>query len=364
MKFELISIGDELLSGATVNTNASYLARRLSESGYEVDRIVTIQDKKEDIKAAFEKVLRTPGIAIATGGLGTTHDDLTVEVALSLFKEPPKALKNFWGTADGWDFEGRLFLLPGVPMQMEEIFEAHLLPSLLQNVPAERTFRSVNLALLSEDVVDPFLVHLQKEHPKVKMGICPSYGKLAVHFSGHGDMTPLVEDLRTQFPEALFEEPSLAHVIHRMMIQEGLTLALAESCTGGNISKALTAIPGASTYFLGSLVCYSNELKEKILSVDPHLIQKHGAVSEECVTAMASGLSSKTKANYVVAVSGVAGPTGGTETTPVGTVWIAIGDVQGDIETFCIQAKGKTRATIIEYTTQMVLARLWKRLTA
>ncbi|MBP9841941.1 MAG: nicotinamide-nucleotide amidohydrolase family protein [Simkaniaceae bacterium] len=364
MKFKVISIGNELLSGDTINTNAAYLGKRLSENGYDLDSVETIRDVKSVIKETFQKALQEGGVIIVTGGLGNTHDDLTAEVACSLFKIAPTPLQNRWGTADGWNFEGRLFLLPGVPVQMQEMFEAYLVPYFLKTIPTTKTFRTVNLALLSEDIVDPFLLKLQAKHPGVEIGICPSYGKLAIHFSGKGDLTPLVEELRTQFSGALFEDSSLSHVIHRVMIEEGLTLALAESCTGGYIASSLCSIPGASAYFLGSMVCYSNQLKEEFLGVKKELLQSEGAVSEACANAMAAGLKARTKADYVVAVTGVAGPSGGTEKAPVGTVWLAIGDPQGDIETFCLQSKGRNRTTMIEFTTQMVLARLWKQLTA
>ena len=400
MIIELISIGDELLKGITVNTNAAFLSRHLQQNGYAVSRQTTLSDQRESLLAGFKDALERADLVIATGGLGPTLDDQTRHVAAELFHSdfrfdqtiadditrrfsgmnvsmedqatvPTKAktLPNRVGTAPGLLFTEKgktLILLPGVPREMEPMFLDQVLPFVQKQWPLQDKKFSAQLhfCLVYESHIDPHLRELSKRYPAVEAGIYPSHGVQSVILNSPDKEQLFLfrKELIYNFGDYHYEAPhgKIEEALQAWFIQHKKKLALAESCTGGLISSHLTAIPGASDYYLGSLVVYSNEMKEKILGVSKETLNTYGAVSAEAVYEMLDGVFKKTDADFAIAVSGIAGPSGGTEQKPVGTIWAAIGErgKAPDIGTF----KGKgSRQTIILMTTNYLLSTLWRK---
>lgn len=360
MSIEIVAVGNEVLRGMVVNTNGAYLGRRLDEEGWCVARQTTLPDDRLLLTAGLEEALQRSSIVIATGGIGPTLDDITPECAARLFTSPGTSLKNGVGSAAGYHFkEGnrQLFLLPGVPQEMESMFEQEVLPLLPAQTKGHRL--SLHFSRLRENEVDPFLRAMQ-----VEAGIYPSYGGLTVVLRGNSlaELEKEKEKLKQEFYAHYYESPSgkIEEAIQLWMIKNHKTMACAESCTGGLISSALTAIPGASAYFMGSLVTYSNYLKEKLLNVSPMTLKAKGAVSSETVHEMWKGVLQVTGADFAVAVSGVAGPAGGTEEKPVGTVFYAAG-FKGDVpEAGSMHFKG-ARSVVLLRTTRYLLALIWNQ---
>jgi nicotinamide-nucleotide amidase len=399
MRTEILSIGYEVLDGQTQNTNAAFLGRALSEKGYEIAGHRVVADGHALIIDSLKEALSRSDFVIATGGLGPTIDDLTKKAAADLFKAPleidqelyaelktrypdsddlknqalvPKGaivLKNRVGSASGLLFlreKGLLFLLPGPPREMEPMFEEQVQPLLEQHFPlvTPPTMLRLSLCMLRELDVDPILREIEKENPDVQIGIYPSYGTLQVRFKIAKQTERLAlwaERIRQAFPAHLYEGASIAEALHRILIEKGKTLALAESCTGGAISERLTAMADASKYLFGSLVVYTNEWKQQFLDVKEETLQRHGAVSRETVVEMVQGLFAKTEADYAIAVSGIAGPTGGSAEKPVGTVYIAVGQRGGVIDAGSIRMQ-PFRSSVIEQTVQTSLGALYRRL--
>ncbi len=361
MSIEIVAIGNEVLRGMTVNTNGAYLGRRLDEEGWTITRQSVLPDTKDCLISGLEEALKRSSIVIATGGLGPTLDDLTAECAASLFSFPATPLKNHIGSASGFCFkEGQkvLFLLPGVPQEMENMFEKEVLPLL---PPQKKEHRlTAHFSMLRETEVDPFLRDM-----KIEAGIYPSYGSLTVVLRG-ADLAVLEagkEKLKKQFSDHYYESASgkLEEAIQDWMIQHKKTVACAESCTGGLLASHLTAVPGSSAYFLGSIVAYSNRLKEAALQVSSQTLDTKGAVSLEAVQEMWAGVLKLTGADLAVAVSGIAGPSGGTPDKPVGTVFYAIGFKNKTPEVGSFHYAGP-RNLIILRTTRRLLALIWNQL--
>jgi len=361
MSIEIIAIGNEVLRGMVVNTNGAFLGRRLDEEGWKVARHSVLPDVRDVIISGLQEALKRSSIVIATGGLGPTLDDLTAECVATLFSNPAKELKNRIGSAPGFCFrEGEkvLFLLPGVPQEMEVMFEKEVLP--LLPVQKKGCSVTVRFAMLRETEVDPLLREM-----KMDAGIYPSYGTLTVVLRGP-DLAVLEEGkekLKKQFSSHYYESPSgkLEEAIQEWMIRNKKTVACAESCTGGFLASQLTLVPGASAYFLGSIVAYSNALKEQLLHVSHKTLTTHGAVSEQTVKEMWLGVLDVTGADFAVAVSGVAGPTGGTPEKPVGSVYYAVGFKNKAPEVGTFRYEGP-RDLIILRTTKRLLSLIWNQL--
>lgn len=394
---EIVCIGNELLNGTTVNTNATYISRKLKENGFSVKRQTSIPDEKEIIIETLSESLACVPLVIATGGLGPTVDDLTRHAVaelmecpleynealanelLSRFGEidslenqatvPSKALllPNTSGTAAGLVFirgAAILIVLPGVPMEMELMMELEVLPYLKRvfpevNNPAKERLYFYNLW---ESTVDPILRALQERFPKLEMGIYPHHGLLTVALEGTlREVEIAKETILAHFEENRYEssDGKIATAIQELFIQNKWTLSLAESCTGGAIAARLTSIAGSSQYFLGSLVVYSNELKEKILNIPHSLLQEHGAVSSETSDALAESVQQKTSSTFSLSVTGIAGPTGGTESKPVGTVFISFKKGNQKPQSKTLHAKGERRF-IIERTINYCLGELYR----
>lgn len=392
---EVISIGNEVLSGKITNENSAFISRKLKEAGFSVARQTTIPDDHDIILETFSESMACVPLVIATGGLGPTLDDITRKAAAELFDSPlefnaelaetmikrfgnwpsiqdqatlPKKaliLPNLLGTASGLVFyNGRstLILLPGVPVEMEALMEREVLPYLQRtyHLLDHKKVKWLHYARVYESLFDPVLRTIQEVDPDLKIGIYPANGLVSVSLEGDESSVKLGESiLEKNFGEFRYdaEDGKVESAVHAMFLQNKWTLSIAESCTGGALSACLTALPGASGYFLGSAVSYANSFKEEILGISPDLIQKKGAVSEDVAAALAESIQKKTKSTFSIGVTGIAGPTGGTEEKPVGTVYFAIKEENKPAKTFLLKIIS-SRALIIERTVHWALGEL------
>lgn len=399
MHLEIVSIGNEVLEGETLNRNAAFLSRRLIEQGYSISRHTVLPDDPESLSKGLQEALSRSMLTIATGGLGPTLDDVTKSCAARLFRMPlqidstlydelrarfgdrpeleslatiPKEamiLRNGLGTAPGFLFlseEGSLLLLPGPPREMELMFQQEALPLFKKHFPQLVPWKTLHLSLclLREGDIDPLLREIQRESPDANIGIYPALGTLKLRFQVTHSFARLEEwamRIRQAFETYVVEGPSLEEAVHRKLLLQQKKLALAESCTGGALAARLASLAGASEYLLGSLVVYANQWKEQFLGVHQHTLHAQGAVSSEVVREMAMGLLRQTTADYAIAISGIAGPTGGTTDKPVGTIFIAVGEREKAIDVGQIQAP-PDRGGAIELAVQTALAALWRRL--
>lgn len=414
MKIEIVAIGDEILLGNTVNTNAAFLSKELQKLGFCVTGHTVLSDNETSLKKGLKDAIEESDLVIATGGLGPTFDDKTKKVAAELFdisleydedlaaelfqkfeenkykKEQatiPKGaviLKNKIGTAPGFIFEKDshvLILLPGVPHEMEEMFFSSLVEFLKKRfkLKSKIFYDSLNICLKKEDDVEPWLERLRDLNKEVDIGIYPQLAMVKVGFSckeedekkAKDKILPLKKILEKEFKDYIFpsEKGDLAEALRDSFILKGKSLALAESCTGGAISSALTALPNTSLYYLGSIVSYSSDLKKNILHVKEKTIEKYGAVSLETVSEMVKGLFDITSADYALSISGIAGPGGGTALKPVGTVCFALGERGKLIDKGIISIpvnkahpSFEDRSFIIKYSVSFALSLIWVRI--
>ena len=379
MKAALLTIGEEILIGQIVDTNSAWMAQELNKIGISVKEIVSISDSYSDIQASIEQLVKKYDIVLSTGGLGPTRDDITKQSICQLFNaklvmhEPTlnhirdifakrglpltelnskqaevpdscEVLFNPNGTAPGmwFNFENKIFVaMPGVPYEMKAIMEMHILPRLMKETGKKSiVHKTIQTFGLPESFLAEMLSDWEDNLPKdISLAYLPSPNSIRLRLSSIGDKASLIEQriddeikkLQHIIPDNIFgyEHDTMASVVGQLLADNNLTLAVAESCTGGYVSQLLTQVPGSSKYFLGGIISYSNEIKIKELAVNSELIEAHGAVSQPVVEAMARGVRTKFNANYSIATSGIAGPTGGTPTKPVGTVWIAVSTESG-----------------------------------
>ncbi|MGB6082737.1 CinA family nicotinamide mononucleotide deamidase-related protein [Moheibacter sp.] len=376
MKVKLLTIGDEILIGQTVDTNSAYIAQKLNGIGLEVEEILSIADRSETIIQALQNSISETDVLITTGGLGPTNDDVTklalcefldTELILDEFvlKEleerfakqgrelnklnrnqtllPKKsiALRNILGTAPGiWtEFQNTIIInLPGVPFEMKNLMKTEVLPRLQQkfNLPfVVHRFLSVSdypeseLAIALEDWEKNLPQHLHfaylPERNKIKLRIT-GIGKVKSEMEKEIDaevekLVPLIGDRLDSTTRDTIEI-----ILGEKLKDLNLSIATAESCTGGNISFLLTSAPGSSEYFKGGIVSYATEVKERVLGVSNELIQKHTVVSSEVAEAMAKGVREHLQTDIGVSTTGVAGPAKGEDGKEVGTIWIGIAD--------------------------------------
>jgi nicotinamide-nucleotide amidase len=401
---EILTIGNEILSGKIVNTNLAFIAKALKSYGYEVNYHEAVGDQISFIQQGLTRALSRVDIVITTGGLGPTLDDLTKQAASFFFEkklyldpsikqdlvkrygqgmssvdnqatvpEDTLIMQNSVGTAPGFIFvqgKKRVYILPGVPSEMEAMFVKQALPDILQYFPLSQDFfrKTYCLCHLGENALDPMLRRWQSRVPTLEIGIYPGYGVLSIELFSKKNLTPLQqqqldEEIKGEFGSFIYstEQPFLPLALQRQCVLSGKTLFLAESCTGGKIAAHIVAHPGSSKYFLGSCVVYSDALKSKILGVQQETLSRYGAVSEEVVEQMLKGGLEISGADYVLAVSGVAGPEGGSEEKPVGAVVCGLLDKKGPCFVWKMQAKGRgKRENVIEYTAQYILGALWR----
>jgi nicotinamide-nucleotide amidase len=408
MNAELITIGDEILIGQIVDTNSAWIAENLNLIGIRVNRIVSISDSKQTIQTTIDEAFINSDIVILTGGLGPTNDDLTksslneyfkgkliihqptLEHITSMFRkrgmeitelnrkqaEVPDScivLENKLGTAPGMWFEkGRKILisLPGVPFEMVDLMENEVLPRLSKLVTNQVVIhRTIQAFGLPESFLAEKLTDWENQLPKqVKLAYLPSPTSIRLRLSAFGekksDLIDLIDcevrKLYQVIPSYIYGEGevTLQQIVGRLLKVNNATLSTAESCTGGAIAHLITQVPGSSTYFKGSIVAYSNQVKEEILGIDPEIIKIYGAVSKPVVEAMAKAVKEKLNTDYAIAVSGIAGPSGGSLEKPVGTVWIAIASNKSLFSTELRFTSDRTRNIIRSSATALNMLRL------
>jgi competence/damage-inducible protein CinA-like protein len=372
----IITIGDELLIGQTVDTNSAWMAQQLNAGGILVYRRVAVGDNREEILRTLKEESATVDIILITGGLGPTADDITKPVLCEYFggklirnEEVFQHVKNIFesrglqmldrnlqqamvpdnctmlfnnrGTAPGMWFEreGKIFVsMPGVPHEMKGLMTNEVLPRLHQYFTTPFIIhRTLITSGQGESFVAERLVDFEKALPDfIKLAYLPGTGllKLRLTATGEEEMS-LKEIVEKYFKElqsllnniAVVEEDiPFEALVGRLLKANGKTISTAESCTGGYISHLITRVPGSSEYFKGSVISYANEIKENILHVQADTLKTVGAVSEETVKEMVKGALDLLKTDYAIAVSGIMGPDGGTPEKPVGTVWLAAGN--------------------------------------
>ncbi|MCD6451763.1 MAG: competence/damage-inducible protein A [Acidobacteria bacterium] len=370
MRTELLIIGSELLSGTKWDTNSHLIIRELSRFSLVPHRVTILPDEKDRIIKAFSTAFSDSDLVITTGGLGPTIDDLTVQALSEAFGKPlrmneevlaaiedhfarrglsmpennkkqalipegAEPLPNRIGTAPGiWlPLEGKVFvLLPGVPAEARMMFLNEVAPRLesLLSRSGELVRRVLRVVSLSESAVDERAKDLLTSS-KIECGIIASPGEIEIHLQARGkeeieELKWLEEELYRRFGDDIFgvDEDTLEAVVGMLLRKEGGTLAVAESCTGGLLGSRITDVPGSSDYFLLGVVAYSNRAKVELLGVSQDLIESYGAVSDEVAKAMALGVRKKGDADYGIGITGIAGPSGGTEEKPVGLVYIGL----------------------------------------
>jgi nicotinamide-nucleotide amidase len=370
---ELITVGDELLSGRTVNNNASHIGHHLRLEGFELRWVTVVGDRKEDITTALLRAMERADFIIVTGGLGPTEDDRTntaVARALnrSLRRDPRSwdvitshlekynlsmtpGIAKMADLPEGGkridlarpragyyiaDADKPLFCLPGVPDEMAEMLTDFVLPTLRERFPEQVYLRSKVLRIfgLRESEIAQQLEDVEKEYPIVSFGYFPRFPEnhlslsvqASTEASANANLQKTVEAIRSRLGLYIYGEAddTLELVVGRLLEENGYTLALAESCTGGLIAHLITNVPGSSAYFDRSIVTYSDDAKANQLLVSSELISRHGVVSMQVAEAMLRGLHRESRADIALAVTGIAGPTGGTSDKPVGTVFLAL----------------------------------------
>ena len=374
MKAIIINIGDELLIGQVTNFNASWMAEQLNAIGIEVIRINVIPDKEEEIIASLIEAERLADVVLLTGGLGPTNDDITKETLCKFFKSPLifnedtyndildifsrrglsvtetnrkqaevpvgcKVIRNTEGTAPGLWFEknGKIFIAtPGVPFEMKPMMTYSILPLLEERMKGDVI---VHKTVLTQGMGESFLADKiaswENALPSnIRLAYLPSPGIVKLRLTARGSnkdvLIKTIEEEVLRLQELIseniygYDADTIEQIIGKLLMRKGKTLATAESCTGGYIAHRITSVQGSSSYYRGSVIAYANEIKENLLGVKRKTLEKYGAVSEEIVMEMAANVRIKLHADFSVAVSGIAGPDGGTPEKPVGTVCIAV----------------------------------------
>ena len=372
----IITIGDELLIGQTIDTNSAFIGKELNKIGIWVKKRIAVGDVKEDIIATLKAEAEQVQVIIITGGLGPTADDITKPVLCEYFggrmiiddgalqnvksiferynrpvgernlkqAEVPEActvLPNLRGTAPGMWFEkdGVVYAsLPGVPDEMRGLMLDSVIPKLKQafSLPVV-LHRTLLTAGVGESVIADTISEFEAALPAhIKLAYLPAFGLVRMRLTARGETAGTIEkEIGQQFEKLkkeveqwmiAAEDIPLQEVVNRTLREKGKTVSTVESCTGGYIAHLITSRPGSSSVFKGSVVAYSNEVKTSLVGVKPGTIEKSGAVSEETVREMGTGLLKKMDTDYVIATSGIMGPDGGSAEKLVGTVWIAVGN--------------------------------------
>ena len=370
MKIEIITIGDEILIGQIIDTNSTWMATELTKTGFEVVAITSVGDLAGDITKAIDMALGRADVVLMTGGIGPTKDDITKKTLCEYFgtelvfddsvldniKEifrkkqnrlneltrnqayVPKdctVIQNRVGTAPLLWFEKEkkvLVSMPGVPFEMKNAMSTEIIPRLIEHYSVDN-YKSVTFSVsgITESALAMMLGDFEDNLPaNSALAYLPSYGlirlRLSIRSSSNGDnLLGLAEELKQLVTEYLVYEVDrpIEELLGKILVEKGLTLAIAESCTGGEISHRITSVSGSSEYFIGGVVSYANGAKQKILGVRNESLQEYGAVSAEVVEEMVAGVAELLGSDCAIAVSGIAGPNGGSEEKPVGTTWVS-----------------------------------------
>ncbi|MBK7627655.1 MAG: competence/damage-inducible protein A [Bacteroidales bacterium] len=381
MKAAIITIGDELLIGQTVDTNSAWMGAELSKAGFDVYRMTSIHDRRDDIIYALNEAAGKTDVVLITGGLGPTSDDITKQTLCEFFNtklvmntevlkmiedmlarrnfpmnennrrqaEVPESclvIKNAAGTAPGMWFEkdGTIYIsMPGVPYEMKYIMQEHVLPELRKRFTSQIIIhRNIMTYGTAEAKLAEILTEFEAALPAaVKLAYLPAWGIIKLRLTATGEEQSVIEKILEEQVKKLFKvipefiyaenEETMEMVIGRLLNEKNKTLCTVESCTGGEIAHMITSVPGSSAYYKGSVVAYSNSVKTQLLGIKEDTIKQHGAVSEETVIEMAIAARKLLNTDFAVATSGIAGPEGGTESKPVGTLWIAVASEKGTV---------------------------------
>lgn len=410
MNVSIINIGDELLIGQVVNSNASTMSRMLIAAGMDVKEVAVIGDDGDAIRNTLCRCLAATDAVLITGGLGPTKDDITKTILCDFFHshlvENPTALENVkrlfairgfeltpvnraqalvpeccqvlnndLGTAPCMWFDadnGKVVVsMPGVPFEMEWLMQNRVVPQLQEHF---HTDHIINKNLLVQGIGESFFSDLiepwELALPKcIRLAYLPQAGMLKLRLTARGDNRQALQNAIDKAVEQLYpiagqyiageDCETLAELAHKLLTGKGMTLATAESCTGGTIASQLTALAGASRYFRGGVVAYSNEVKECALGVQHSTLEQYGAVSEQTAREMAEGVRERFDSDYAIATTGIAGPDGGTPEKPVGTVWIAVAS-RTHTEAALLNFPGRRRQQNIERSVNQALAMLIK----
>ena len=402
---EIINIGDELLIGQVVNTNAADMAKMLNKAGFDVRKTSVIGDEAEIIRSSLQSAMQRAAVVLITGGLGPTKDDITKKVLAeefdsslimneqvrvhveryfaskglpftptnaeqALVPDKCRVVFNSVGTAPGMCFEknGKLvFSMPGVPFEMRTMMP-EVIEIMKQHFKSEAVeYKTLLVSGIGESFLSDKLEGFEANLPRgISLAYLPKGGTIRLRLTAKGADRNKVADMLDRQTELLlasvkdyfmgFECDNLAETLGERLSENGKTVATAESCTGGNIAHLITLVAGSSRYYKGSVVSYANEVKEKVLGVRAGDLQQYGAVSEEVVKQMAEGVKKLLKTDYAIATSGIAGPSGGSDEKPVGTVWIAVAGERG-----CVAEKflfNTTRDNFIERTSNQAILML------
>ena len=375
MKAHIITIGNELLIGDIINTNASWIGSTLTQSGIQIEKVVTVGDDQADITESLDHALKQSDLIILTGGLGPTHDDITKKTVVDYFgstlipHEPTLAhikrifekrglpftksnygqamvpdnaevLFNKWGTAPGMLFrkdDQMVVVLPGVPHEMKSLILDKLLPKLKESEKGEGVYRVYyfQLAGIGESTLSDAVIgdigHMF--NGRMSMAYLPHTWGITLRISCYADdekeaeqaLEPVKDHIRRTASEYIYgesKETGLSSVIGSLLRSDGATLSTAESCTGGLLAGRITDVPGSSDYFKGTIVAYDNEVKKNVLGVSNDALTQYGAVSKDVAIQMARGAARVMGTDYALSTTGIAGPGGGTSEKPVGTIWI------------------------------------------
>ena len=400
---EIVTIGTEMLLGDLVDTNTAWISQRLAALGVSMYRHTTVGDNTDRIIGALKDAASRADLVVTTGGLGPTSDDLTnacigaltgrpmVEYPearrhidekfarfgreptpsnykQALFPEGTELIPNPLGTAPGAlvEWEGTLFAtLPGVPAEMKRMFEETLEPLIREHSDGSIVSKTLHFAGIGEsalaekvqdflDASDPTVAPLAGQG-RVRLRITT---RAATEEEAHGKIQPVEKEILDRLGEYFFgeDEETLESSVGRLLAERGATVALAESCTGGLISKLLSDVAGSSAYFVEGFVTYSNASKERLLGVPQEMLAEHGAVSGPVAQAMAEGARKTSGADYGLSVTGVAGPDGGTEEKPVGLVYVGVADAEGaEAEKLDLTAWARSRSSIRERSANRAL---------
>lgn len=414
-KVSVISIGDELLIGQTINTNAAYIGENLTSIGYEIVRNFTVGDNRKEILKTLLAAEEISDFIFVTGGLGPTHDDITRLCILEYFNtklifhnetferikklferrnipmpeinreqafvpEVAKVIPNDFGTAPGYDISKngkRFFIMPGVPYEMKGMMESTILPDLKNYIRSKNIFYNQKLLYttgIPESALYSKLQDIKPLFDDVKVAFLPSQFGVKIRLSLRSNDEKLnlekikfvEEKIRERVDDYIFsaEDLTLEEVVGKILLEKNLKIAIAESCTGGLICNRITNVPGCSDYFERGVVSYSYESKMEILGVEPEIIKTFGAVSQQTAIALARGVRKISNVDIGLSTTGIMGPTGATETKPVGLVFIGYSDKdrefakQYNFTDNRIRNKERTSQAALELLRQVLIGKL------
>lgn len=411
MRATIITIGDEILIGQIVDTNSALISRKLNAIGITIGEKISIADSREAIITTVERATRESQVVIITGGLGPTKDDITKTTLAEMFgselrydavegehirqllarrgiaftelnrgqalvPECCTVLHNAYGTAPGMWFDtpqgGAVVSLPGVPFEMEHLMDEVVVPRLAEHFALRSiVHRTLITRGIAESILAERIAAWEEALPEyMHLAYLPAPNIVRLRLSAYDvdkeEATKAIEREFDKLSEIIgdnivgYEGESIEHLIHQRLTERGLTLAVAESCTGGAIASKFTAMAGASQYFLAGVVSYSNEAKRDILGVRMEDIEQYGAVSEEVARQMAEGARRVAGSDYAIATTGIAGPAGGSEAKPVGTVWMALATPTATYAQ--MRNSGNDRGQVISRATAYALDMLYDEL--